>query len=30
VRVAISKDHKSVFSIGGEDKALIQWKVKSI
>ncbi len=30
VRVAISKDSKSVFSIGGEDKALIQWKVKSI
>jgi WD40 repeat protein len=30
VRVALSKDNKSAFSIGGEDKALIQWKVKSI
>lgn len=29
VRVAFSKDYQRVFTIGGADKALIQWKVKS-
>lgn len=28
VRVAFSQDNKLVFSVGGADKALIQWKVK--
>ena len=27
-RVAFSKDNQYVFSIGGQDKALVQWKVK--
>lgn len=28
-RLACSKDNQYVFSIGGQDKALVQWKVKS-
>jgi WD40 repeat protein len=30
VRARFSKDSEHVFSIGGQDKALMQWKVKSL